>query len=292
MYEMATTRRDYQLEQHLTRVSLATVSRPVDRMDSLDTIDDRRMSHSSMNSLATFSTIGNVEREEDLRKSSIPKQSFFERYHWRMTHYFYIHLMIFIFNGLFIGLIVWLIENYSSVRNLLMDVPYLDAWFTTVSCICGAGLTTIDFAKLSRASQIVLMCISFLSSFAISTLPALLIKTRTHRTTQDLNVDDDNDDRLSQYYRNSRNRNIREDEDLPADLREQLRVLPTPTELRYRAYVTCIILIISIYGFVYVTGFLIIGVWLDNHRTAAPFSTNLARYVDDIYLNIVIITVM
>lgn len=318
---MPTTSRDYQLEQHIRRVSLATVSEAIDRMDSLDTSDNRRISHSSINSIATFSTIGDVERGEDLRRSPISKKPFFKRYHWKMTHYFYLHLMVFIFNGLFGGLIVWLIENHSSARNTLMEVSYLDAWFTTVSCICGAGLTTIDFAQLARASQILLMCMSFCSCFAMSTLPALFIKTHIHKTNKDLNVDDDNDDRMSQNLHNLRLNNPRQDENWPADLHHQLRVLPTPAQLRYRAYVICIITILCIYSFVYVSGFVVIGVWLETHNTPeylsqnnqtlnpwyvsgiltlfsfnqnglTPFSTNLVRYVDDIYLNIIIMMVM
>lgn len=318
---MPATSRDYQLEQHIRRVSLTTVSKAIDRMNSLDTSDNRRMSHASLNSIATFSTIGDVEREENLRRSPISKTPFFKRYHWKMTHYFYLHLMVFIFNGLCGGLIVWLIENHSSARNTLMEVSYLDAWFTTVSCICGSGLTTIDFAQLARASQILLMCMSFCSCFAISTLPALFIKTHIHRTTEDHNVDNDNDDRLSQNLHNLRSNNPRRDEHLSAHLHDQLRVLPTPTQLRYRAYVTCIIIIVCIYSFVYVTGFVVIGVWLERHNTPeylsqnnetlnpwyvssiltlfsfnqnglTPFSTNLVRYVDDIYLNIIIIMVM
>ena len=95
-------------------------------------------------------TIVNVVPEESsTTDAKRPPSSFRERYRWRMTHYFYIHISLFIVNGFFCGLIVCLIENYSSSRNLQMEVPYIDAWFVSSSCVYNCGLTTMDFAKLS-----------------------------------------------------------------------------------------------------------------------------------------------
>lgn len=330
MHILPATTREYQRGRHNSRISLAAISRITEQSDNIDMKinraffsrpDDGRTSRSSLDSIVTCNTMENLGKEDNYRNLPTPKTSIFHRYHWKMTHYFYLHLAMFIFNGFFGGLIVWLIENHSSARNTYMEVSYLDAWFTTVSCICSCGLITIDFAKLSRPSHIVLMCLAFISGFAISTLPALIIKTHTHKTTQDLNVDDDNDDRMPGNCQELRTRNLRYDEQSMVDLRDHLKLLPTPTQLRYRAYITSIILILSIYCFIYTSGFIAMGVWLEAHdkpeyllqnnatyspwfiscmltlfsfnqNGLTPFSTNMARFVEDIYINIVIIMVM
>ncbi|CAF1164811.1 unnamed protein product [Rotaria sordida] len=199
-----------------------------------------------------------------------------------------------------------------------MVVTYLDAWFTTVSTICSCGLTTIDFAQLSRASQLVMMGFAFISGFAMSTLPALIIKAQTHKTTQGTNVDDDNEKYDPENDDELEMSNLRWDQNLPSHIRAELARLPTPVKLRYRAYIMCIVLILSLYFTIYTTGFIAIGTWLQTHNSPeylmqnnvtlnpwyisgmltlfsfnqnglTPFSTSLSRYADDVFLNIVLV---
>ena len=244
------------------------------------------------------------------------------RYRWQMSHYFYIHMSLFILNGLLGGLIVYLIENHSSVRNEEMDVPYLDAWFVSCSCVYNCGLTTIDFGKLSHASQIVLMILTFISGITISTLPALVIKAQTHKKVTGLKVDDDHDkpdeeedeeDALPTF-------NIPRRRNLPPEIRKKLATLPTAAQLRYRAYITCILLILGTCFAIYLIAFCAIGGWLStqyqakdlvqgnrtvnpwyisfivtvtgfNQNGLTPFSTGFTRFVNDVYLNICVMLV-
>jgi hypothetical protein len=166
------------------RLSTVGIENASFRADSTSDIRvlSRKTSGVGNESLPTL-TVVDVEEEEvevEVTKSD-EKQTASSRkkgYQWRMTHYFYIHISLFIINGFFCGLIVYLIENHSSVRNRQMDVPYVDAWFVASSCVYNCGLTTLDFAKLSQASQIVLMIFTFISGITISTLPALVVKWR------------------------------------------------------------------------------------------------------------------
>ncbi|CAF5167168.1 unnamed protein product, partial [Rotaria sp. Silwood1] len=148
-----------------------------------------------------------------------------------------------------------------------MVVTYLDSWFTTVSTICSCGLTTIDFAQLSRASQLVMMGFAFISGFAMSTLPALIIKAQTHKTTQGTNVDDDNEKCDLGNDDECEASNTRWDHNLPSHVRAELARLPTPVKLRYRAYIMCIVLILGLYFIIYTTGFIAIGTWLQTHSS-------------------------
>ncbi|CAM4842467.1 unnamed protein product, partial [Rotaria magnacalcarata] len=75
----------------------------------------------------------------DVQRSTSPVK---RKFHWEMTYYFYIHMCVFIINGFLGGLIVCLIENYSSVRNRQIEVAFIDAWFTSSSCVYGCGLIT------------------------------------------------------------------------------------------------------------------------------------------------------
>jgi Trk-type K+ transport system membrane component len=61
-----------------------------------------------------------------------------------------------------------------------MSISYVDAWFTAASCVYSCGLTTLDFARLSIHSQTLLMILTILGGITVSTLPALIIKARTH----------------------------------------------------------------------------------------------------------------
>jgi hypothetical protein len=76
-------------------------------------------------------------------------------YHWRMRHYFYIHLFVFFCNTLICGAIVWAIERYR--------IPYIDCWFVSATCVFTCGLQTYDFALLCRSSQNVLLFYTWLS---------------------------------------------------------------------------------------------------------------------------------
>jgi hypothetical protein len=268
-------------------------------------------------------TIADEPNEQEATTTDGTKRATSSRkrpYAWKMTHYFYIHVGLFIINGLFCGLIVYLIENYSSVRNHIMEVAYVDAWFVSSSCVYNCGLTTIDFANLSSASQIILMVFTFISGITISTLPALVVKAHSHKKITGITVDDDHgvvgldeDDELPTT-------NTRRARNLPQHIKERLASLPSPAQLRYRAYITCIVLILGTCFTVYTIAFVAIGGWLSTHYTPeqllqgnssinpwyisfivtvtgfnqnglAPFSSGFARFVDDVYLNLFVILV-
>ncbi len=243
-----------------------------------------------------------------------------KRYRWRMTHYFYIHMALFIVNGLFCGLIIYLIENHSSSRNVQMKVPYIDAWFVGSSCVYNCGLTTIDFAKLSRASQVILMVFTFLSGITISTLPALIVKARTHRRVEGITVDDDHGELEDDSNDELPTFNIRRKRNLPQHIRDQIASLPTAAQLRYRAYITCIALTLGTCFAIYTITFVAIGAWLSGQYTSeqllqgnssvnpwfisfivtvtgfnqnglTPFSDGFSRFVHDVYLNLFVMLV-
>jgi hypothetical protein len=251
------------------------------------------------------------------KTTSPPKK----RYHWRMTHYFYIHISLFIVNGFLCGLIVYLIENYSSLRNTQMQVAYIDAWFVASSCVYNCGLTTLDFAKLSKVSQIILMVFTFISGITISTLPALVIKARTHKKVEGITVDDDHgnleEDEPTDELPTT---NIRRRRNLPENVRNKLASLPTAAQLRYRAYITCIVLTLGTCFTIYLITYVSIASWLTTQYTSeqllqgnssispwyisfivtitgfnqnglTPFSDGFARFVYDVYLNLFVMMV-
>ncbi|CAF1548701.1 unnamed protein product, partial [Didymodactylos carnosus] len=151
------------------------------------------------------------------------------------------------------GLIGYLIE----LKNELISVHYVDAWFVCSTCVYNCGLTTLDSAKLSRASQILLMFATFFSGFTMSTLPALVIKTRTHKKVEGITVDNDHgdekDDSLPQVNLTSNN--------LSSNVTEKLRILPTAKQLRYRAYMLTIFLTLITRFTIYGIAFVVIGAW-------------------------------
>jgi Trk-type K+ transport system membrane component len=238
-----------------------------------------------------------------------------------MTHYFYIHISLFIVNGFLCGLIVYLIENYSSLRNTQIEVAYVDAWFVASSCVYNCGLTTLDFAKLSHTSQIILMVFTFISGITISTLPALVIKARTHKKVEGITVDDDHGDLEEDEPTDELPTiNIRRRQNLPEDVRNKLASLPTAAQLRYRAYITCIVLILGTCFTIYSITYVAIGSWLTTQYTSeqllqgnsslspwyisfivtvtgfnqnglTPFSDGFARFVYDVYLNLFVMMV-
>ena len=79
-----------------------------------------------------------------------------KNYHWRMRHYFYLHLSVFFFNSLFCALIVWLIEQQQQLA-------FIDCWFISATCVFTCGLQTYDFSLFTRASQIVLLLFTLIS---------------------------------------------------------------------------------------------------------------------------------
>ncbi|CAF1478428.1 unnamed protein product, partial [Rotaria magnacalcarata] len=157
---MPVSTRDYQRERRNSRLAagaLVAITEGLNLFGSDHTgltrtpINDVHHSCHSSNVAVELNAISKFDSQTTRNDFLKSKTSLFGRYRWKMSHYFYIHLSAYIFNGLFGGLLIFLIENYSSSRNLYMDVTYLDAWFTTVSTICSCGLTTIDFAQLSHA---------------------------------------------------------------------------------------------------------------------------------------------
>jgi Trk-type K+ transport system membrane component len=240
------------------------------------------------------------------------KTSWWKRYRWHMRHYFYIHVFIFIFNGLLGGLAVVIIENYIK-PNRLMRVRFIDTWFVASSCVYCCGLTTLDFARLSTYSQVILMVFTLASGITVSTLPALVIKSRTHKREAGLRVDDDH----SAYHIPT---GPEKNHEYSSEAQAKISRLPDAEQLRYRAYLSCLALIpltcITIYLLSYVT----IGGWIHTHYRPSklrqdgrpvnpwyasfiitvtgfnqngltPWSDNLTRFVDDTVLNIFVMLV-
>ncbi|CAM4987762.1 unnamed protein product [Rotaria socialis] len=302
------------------RLNLAGIDNASFRADSISDLHgsptlSRRQTQSHIQTHPSDTVIDASADEETTNnvKQVIPTQK--TKYQWKMSHYLYIHVCFFVLNGLFGGLVVWLIENHSSSRNVEMTVHYIDAWFVSSSCVYSCGLTTIDFAKLSRASQVILMGFTFISGVTISTLPALLVKARTHKRVEGITVDDDhydveesNNDELPTF-------NTRRERNLPEDARNRLATLPTVSQLRYRAYITCIFLILGTCFTVYTIIFIAIGSWITakytpdqllqgnstvnpwyisfivtltgfNQNGLTPFSDGFARFIHDVYLNL------
>ncbi|CAF1154717.1 unnamed protein product, partial [Didymodactylos carnosus] len=132
------------------------------------------------------------------------------------------------------GMIIYFVE----LNNELMVVRYVDAWFVCCTCVYNCGLTTIDFARLSRASQIFRMFVTLCSGITITTLPALIIKTRTHKSTVGIKVDDDYEDDDDNGLPTT---NLNRD----TATKRKLKSLLTADQLRYRAYMTTIFLILT-----------------------------------------------
>jgi len=252
----------------------------------------------------------NSKHFEQLSKTK--KTSWWKRYRWHMRHYFYIHISIFIINGLLGGLAVVIIENYIK-PNRLMRVRFIDTWFVASSCVYNCGLTTLDFARLSTFSQVVLMIFTLASGITISTLPALIIKSRTHKRERGLRVDDDHSayhipsvtDKYHQYS---------------TEAQAKISRLPNAEQLRYRAYLSCLALIPITCITIYLGAYLCIGGWIKtqyrpsqlrqdgrpvnpwyasfiitvtgfNQNGLTPWSDNLMRFVDDTVFNILVMLV-
>jgi len=76
-------------------------------------------------------------------------------YHWRMRHYFYIHLSVFFINTLVCALIVWNIEE--------QQIPFIDCWFISATCVFTCGLQTYEFSSFRLSSQILLLIFTLIS---------------------------------------------------------------------------------------------------------------------------------
>jgi Trk-type K+ transport system membrane component len=240
------------------------------------------------------------------------KTSWWKQYRWRMRHYFYIHVFVFIFNGLLGGLAVVLIENYIK-PNRLMRVHFIDTWFVASSCVYNCGLTTLDFARLSTYSQVVLMLFTLASGMTISTLPALIIKAGTHKRERGLRVDNDH----SAYHIPSK---LEKNSEYSTEAQVKIDRLPNAEQLRYRAYLSCLFLIPTTCMTIYTISFVCIGGWIRTHyrpvqlrqdgrsinpwyasfiitvtgfnqNGLTPWSDNLMRFVDDTVLNILVMLV-
>ncbi len=325
---MPVSTRDLQREKRKSQLyamaSLTTAGRlslaGIDNESFLSSsLTDLPTSHSPLQSPATTPLV-HIAQEQEASGSMTSTQRLHHRYSWKMSHYFYIHVSLFIINGLVGGLIIWLIENYSASRNKLMEVLYIDAWFVSSSCVCSCGLTTLEFAQLSHASQMVLMVLTFISGITISTLPALVVKARTHKTVDEPTVDDDHGEFDEDENDELARSNSRLYRNLPPHIRSQLFSLPNAVQLRYRAYLTCIVLILATCFTIYTIAFVVIGGWLQKHYTPedllqdnstvnpwyasfiitltgfnqnglTPFSTGFRRFVHDVYLNLFVMMV-
>jgi len=240
------------------------------------------------------------------------KTSWWKRYRWHMRDYFYIHVFVFIFNGLLGGLAVVIIENYIK-PNRLMRVRFIDTWFVASSCVYNCGLTTLDFARLSTYSQVVLMLFTLASGITVSTLPALIIKSRTHKRERGLRVDDDH----SAYQIPPQSE---KNQEYSAAAQEKIARLPNAEQLRYRAYLFCLFLIPLTCITIYLCSYIFIASWIQtqyrpsqlrqdgrsinpwyasfiitvtgfNQNGLTPWSDNLMRFVNDTVLNIFVMLV-
>jgi Trk-type K+ transport system membrane component len=227
-------------------------------------------------------------------------------------------LFTFIIIGLLGALIIYLIENDSNLKNREMVVSYVNAWFVTCTCICGCGLVTLDFALLSKASQIILLILTVVFGMTISTIPALIIKAYTHKHMTGMIVDNDHGnevDNSEDIHHNSSSSITNQSE-----LKRKLDLLPTPGQIRYWSYLTIITFVLVTCVFIYLFYFLIIGAWLNaqysksefqegnttispwytsivivitgfNQNGLTPFSNSMVRFVNDVYMNIFVIMV-
>ncbi|CAF3671312.1 unnamed protein product [Adineta steineri] len=229
-------------------------------------------------------------------------------YHWQMRHYFYIHLSVFFCNTLICGAIVWKIEEYQ--------IPYVDCWFISATCVFTCGLQTVAYADFSQPSQILLLIFTMISGITVSTIPAVLIKI--YRAKRDKN---NNEEISSSPTTNDNNelviRQFLRRETLDPTLDEQLRSLPNSQHLRVTAYIMLIVIILSTCFMIYLISFLAMGFWLKyqydpidllqanqtmnpfyasliltitsfNQNGLSPWDNGMTLFVTDIFMNIFI----
>ncbi len=275
-----------------------------------------------VNELADASSITSGQKETTNAQATTGVQKDkHPTYRFRMRHVFYIQLVIFIAIGLIAGLIIYLIENYSRLKTRDMEVSYINAWFISCTCICGCGLTTMNFAKLSKASQLFLLVLTVFFGTTMGTLPILLIKAFTHKHTEGMTVDNDHGKETENSEETDRSSSSSTaNPSLAPDLVRKIALLPSPQQIRYWAYVTIIVSISVTCFTAYLCYFIILGAWLDvryskneleegnmtispwytsiiivitgfNQNGLTPFSDGMVRFVNDVYMNIFVIMV-
>ena len=249
---------------------------------------------------------------DDQSTTSTLRKPWWRKYRWRMRHYFYVHVLIFIIEGLLGGLMIFLIERYIK-PNPWMMIDFIDAWFVASSCVYSCGLTTLDFARLSVVSQVLLMFLTTISGITISTLPALFIKARTHKSVNGPRVDDDHSAFNVRYESEKKIA-------CSPEAAKKISRLPTAEQLRYRAYLTCLALIPLTCLTIYICCFFAIALRITanyspfqllqdgepvnpwyasflitvtgfNQNGLTPWSDGLMRFVDDTLLNFFIMIV-
>lgn len=193
-----------------------------------------------------------------------------KNYQWRMRHYFYIHLFVFFCNTLICGAIVWAIEG--------CQVPYVDCWFDSATCVFTCGLQTYDFALFSEPSQSVLLFFTWMSGkrsprvfqisnvrslgITISTIPAIFIKlyrVKSEVVSSEEARPSQSDNDILPIKR------LVPSQAIDSDVYEYTSSLPSPERLRIIAYILMIILIPATCLVLYLIAFLAMGIWLKYH---------------------------
>jgi hypothetical protein len=197
-------------------------------------------------------------------------------YHWRMRHYFYLHLFVFFCNTLICGAIVWGTEHYK--------VPYIDCWFVSATCVFTCGLQTYDFAFMNRTSQSVLLFYTWISGnrlaaidmsewnkllslsdlgITISTVPAIFIKL--YRVKHEIVNSEEEATTITVDQDVLPIRRLVPSDIMDSDIYARIHSLPTPQHLRITAYILTIVLILATCSVIYLTSFLAMGIWLKYH---------------------------
>lgn len=193
----------------------------------------------------------------------------FSNYRWRMRDFFYFHLAIFLFNSILCTGIVSIIEKDRQI-------PFVDLWFLSSTCVFTCGLQTVEFRHFSLPSQIVFLFYTSISGFerktfflvvsktesnfslfsgiTVSTIPAILIKIyRLKPEESSTNQQENFFFPIEDFFRT-----FSQKEKIRADFRS----LPDPNKLRRRSHQILIVLILSSCFVIYLSSFLAIGFWL------------------------------
>jgi len=155
----------------------------------------------------------------------------------------------------------------------------------------------------------------------MSTIPALAIKAYTHKHIKGITVDNDHGKEVQNSEDNHQSSiSSITNRCLPPELERKVALLPTPQQIRYWAYIITIIFIFVTCASLYLCYFIILGAWLDarypgnelaegnmtinpwytsivivitgfNQNGLTPFSDGMARFVNDIYMNIFVMMV-
>ncbi|CAF0845991.1 unnamed protein product [Adineta steineri] len=200
-----------------------------------------------------------------------------DNYQWRMRYYFYIHLSIFFLNTLLCGMIVWNIEKHN--------IPFIDCWFISATCVFTCGLQTYGFSSFSLSSQIVLLIFTLISGITVSTIPAIFIKIylvkKKQKTIEQVLSSlemEDNSLHLRHIIRQNLNNN---------HLNKYIQSLPNPHDLHIKAYIILIVVILSTCITIYLSSFLAIGFYLKYNYDPQDLS-QANTTVDPFYASLVI----